>query len=57
MPEDPDPDAAEASTVPPAGADGVVEVYETETGVVLYDAGNPLAWLECRSPVRLDEAE
>lgn len=58
MPEDGDGDleAAEASGSAPAGEDSAVEAYETDEGVVLYDAGNPLAWIESRAPVRLDDA-
>lgn len=56
MPEDPDPSAAEPSTTVPTARDGDVEAYETDDGVVLYDAGNPLAWIESRAPVRLDDA-
>lgn len=56
MPEDPDPVPDEASTDVPAATHGDVEAYETDDGVVLYDAGNPLAWIESRSPVRLDDA-
>jgi hypothetical protein len=32
-----------------------VESYETDGGVVFYDADNPLAWVEAARPVRLDE--
>lgn len=32
-----------------------VESYETDGGVVFYDADNPLAWVEASRPVRLDE--
>ena len=32
-----------------------VESYETDGGVVFYDAYNPLAWVEASAPVRLDE--
>lgn len=56
MPEDPDPRGAETSTAVPTTSDGDVEAYETDDGVVLYDAGNPLAWIESRAPVRLDDA-
>ena len=56
MPEDSDPDGVEVSTVRSGEGPGDVELYETEDGVVLYDSGNPLAWIESRSPVRLDEA-
>lgn len=40
---------------PPADG-GSVESYETDDGVVLYDADNPLAWIEAARPVALDEA-
>lgn len=32
-----------------------VEAYETEDGVVLYDAQNPLAWLSADNAVTLEE--
>jgi len=32
------------------------ERYETDEGVVLYDAENPLAWVQTTEAVRLDEA-
>ena len=32
-----------------------VESYETDDGVVLYDAENPLAWMETTRPIPLDE--
>lgn len=32
-----------------------VEAYETEDSVVLYDALNPLAWVETTQTLRLDE--
>lgn len=54
MPEDRDPGRAEPSAA--VSSAGEVELYETDSGVVLYDAGNPLAWIESRAPVRLDEA-
>jgi hypothetical protein len=45
-PEDaPDEGEAVAST----------EAYETETGVVLYDAENPLAWIQSDSALPLRE--
>lgn len=42
VPDDGTPDG------PPGGEDPApsVEAYEAEDGVVLYDARNPLAWLE-----------
>ncbi|GGL61836.1 DUF7331 family protein [Halocalculus aciditolerans] len=33
-----------------------VEAYETEGGVVLYDADNPLAWLKASNAVALVES-
>lgn len=56
MPEDSDPGVAGPPTAVPTASDGDVETYETDDGVVLYDAGNPLAWIESRAPVRLDDA-
>ncbi|NHN47578.1 hypothetical protein G9464_08210 [Halostella sp. JP-L12] len=38
----------------PAGVDSV-EAYETEEGVVFYDAENPLAWLETSQTLSLRE--
>lgn len=32
-----------------------IESYETEDGVVFYDADNPLAWMEANRTVQLDE--
>lgn len=32
-----------------------VESYETDGGVVFYDAYNPLAWVEASFSVRLDK--
>ncbi len=40
----------------PVGADEPVETYETEEGTVLYDAGNPLAWIESSVAVPIKEA-
>lgn len=42
----------------PVVADAVetTESYETEEGVVFYDAENPLAWLQAETVVDLDEA-
>lgn len=56
MPDDPDPSRAEASSGVPTAVTGEVEAYETDDGVVIYDAGNPLAWIETHAPVRLDDA-
>lgn len=32
------------------------EAYETEEGVVFYDAENPLAWIQTDAALELDEA-
>jgi hypothetical protein len=41
----------------PAGEDAreSVEAYDTEDGVVLYDAENPLAWLKGTNAVSLGD--
>lgn len=41
----------------PADPEGVetIEAYEVENGVVLYDAENPLAWVEATRAVRLSD--
>jgi hypothetical protein len=39
----------------PTGSDEPVETYETEEGTVLYDAGNPLAWIESSVTVTIKE--
>ncbi|HKL30048.1 MAG TPA: hypothetical protein VJ898_12400 [Natrialbaceae archaeon] len=33
-----------------------IEAYETENGVVIYDAENPLAWLESSRTVSLRDS-
>jgi len=33
-----------------------VEAYETDEGVVLYDAQNPLAWMQADDAVSLQES-
>lgn len=55
MSEDADAGAGGSNAVRIAD-EGNVEAYETDGGIVLYDAGNPLAWVESRAPVRLDDA-
>lgn len=37
-------DDSDARSVP--ATEGTIESYETETGIVFYDAENPLAWVE-----------
>jgi len=40
----------------PSGAD-TIEAYETEDGVVLYDAENPLAWIQADAVVSIDDRQ
>lgn len=42
--------------IAPTDPDDPVEAYETESGTVLYDAGNPLAWIESSVTVPIKEA-
>lgn len=44
-------DEADSSSVRSEPTD--VEVYEDDGNVVLFDAGNPLAWVEATTAVRL----
>ena len=37
-------------------ANAEVEVYEDDGNVVLFDAANPLAWVEASQTVRLTDA-
>lgn len=37
------------------GSVDAVGTYETGDGVVFYDTENPLAWVQTRDAVRLDE--
>ncbi|WP_129114993.1 DUF7331 family protein [Halegenticoccus tardaugens] len=34
---------------------GTIESYETDSGVVFYDAENPLAWVQAARAIRLKE--
>jgi hypothetical protein len=58
----PDPDAtAERDSAgerpdPVTEAVETTESYQTEEGVVFYDADNPLAWMQAADVVDLDEA-
>ncbi|WP_435195607.1 DUF7331 family protein [Natronomonas sp. EA1] len=47
-----------ASRPEPAMSDAVstTEVYETDEGVVFYDAEHPLAWIQTSKTVRLTDA-
>ncbi|MFC7081070.1 DUF7331 family protein [Halorussus caseinilyticus] len=48
-------DRAEAALPEPADPEATVESYQTEDGVVFYDADNPLAWLKAGEPLTLKE--
>lgn len=59
----PDPDATAEQDSGGARPEPVVtdavettESYQTEEGVVFYDAENPLAWMQAAEVVDLDEA-
>ncbi len=58
MSETGDTGRSEVSDLQPSATDATesVEAYSTEDGTVLYDAANPLAWIESTGAVRLDEA-
>jgi hypothetical protein len=50
---------SEPQAARPDGRDAVdteVEVYEDDGNVVLFDAANPLAWVEASRTVRLADA-
>lgn len=40
----------------PSPVDDRIESYETDGSTVLYDASNPLAWIESTRAVPLDRA-
>lgn len=40
---------------PAVGDELTTEWYETEDGFVLYDADNPLAWIQASEMVHLEE--
>lgn len=44
-----------ASVSDPDGVE-TIEAYETDDGVVLYDAENPLAWVQTTRAVTLEDA-
>ena len=48
-------DRAQAALPEPDETEATVESYETEDGVVFYDADNPLAWLKAGRPLTLNE--
>lgn len=48
------PDTAPSDVASPPTDEQTVEFYETEEGVVLYDADNPLGWIQSRSPLAVE---
>jgi len=54
MPESPS-NEADSPDAAPETAELTVEAYETDAGVVFYDAAEPTAWLQAEEVVRLDE--
>ncbi|WP_158057543.1 DUF7331 family protein [Halorussus halophilus] len=48
-------DSAEAALPEAAEPTEAIEAYETEDGVVFYDAQNPLAWLKAGRTLTLKE--
>jgi len=46
-------DRSEPSSIPEGTA--TIESYETDDGVVFYDAENPLAWVETSQTLTLEE--
>jgi hypothetical protein len=48
-------DRAEAALPETDEPEATIESYETEDGVVFYDAQNPLAWLKANEPLTLEE--
>jgi hypothetical protein len=45
-----------APTAGPEDAIATTEAYEIDEGIVLYDAENPLAWIQSTDATRLDDA-
>ncbi|WP_227354671.1 DUF7331 family protein [Haladaptatus salinisoli] len=53
--EDSKLDRAETGLPAPDEPTGSIEAYETDDGVVFYDAENPLGWLKASSTVTLEK--
>ena len=56
MSSDPRSEPQVARSVSHDAVDAEVEVYEDDGSVVLFDAANPLAWVEASRTVRLADA-
>ncbi|WP_433624542.1 DUF7331 family protein [Halomicrococcus sp. NG-SE-24] len=48
-------DRAESELPAPAEPTDSIETYETDDGVVFYDARNPLGWLKASATVTLED--
>lgn len=52
-------DDDDRTALPTEQADAAIastEAYETDEGIVLYDAENPLGWIQSTAAVRIDDA-
>ncbi|WP_166377304.1 hypothetical protein [Halorubrum sp. BOL3-1] len=56
MPSDPRSDSKGSRPADSDAVDDEVEVYEDDGNVVIFDATNPLAWVEASRTVRLTDA-
>ena len=56
MSSDPRSEPQAAHPADPDAVDAEVEAYEDDGNVVLFDATNPLAWVEATRTVRLADA-
>ena len=56
MSSDPRSESQVARSADRDSDDAEVEVYEDDRNVVLFDAANPLAWVEASRTVRLADA-
>ncbi len=56
MSSDPRSDSERSRAVERNADDAEVEVYEDDGNVVLFDAANPLAWVEANRTVSLADA-
>jgi hypothetical protein len=49
-------DTTEVASEPEQDGTETIEAYETDDGVVLYDAENPLAWVQTDEAVPIEDA-
>jgi hypothetical protein len=48
------PDTTPSDVAAESTSEQTVEFYETEEGVVLYDADNPLGWIQSRTTLAVE---